>query len=459
MTPPGRRPTLADYQAAVARLDRCSEDPLLKRCRPECGADGLPGADGGTFGAVYRLHDPQDGRDWALKCFLRAEPGRERRYREIAACLAGDRGTWRTEVRHLANGLWVREQWWPVVVMEWVAGARLTDWIDVLLDERPERAGDELRRVAHRFAVAVHRMHRSGISHGDLQSGNVLVTSDTQVRFVDYDAMTVPAWTDRPREDGHPDFRLPREGERGPDGATELRHTASGSARAPFGDEAALAALHRDRFPSHVIHASLLMLSHDVSLWSRLHQPGADHLLVSRTDFRDPAGSRGWPVLLDHERREVRSAALRLRELLDTPADEQPDLEPRPEVASVPGVRTSMVWRSRTGVPASPRPFLDPGTLAAPGGAGRTAPPSREAPDVPETSGRPGPSDVLEPPVGGTDADAGAADGPPDDGPGSLPATFRRVPPLTRSVVTAGGVLLLVVLATVAFVVSLVVAR
>lgn len=480
--PPVGRPTLAEYQAAVARLDQCGDDPLLKRCRPELGADGLPGADGGSFGAVYRLHDPLYGQDWALKCFLRAEPDRDHRYRAIAACLAGAPGTWRTEVRYLAKGLWARERWWPVVLMEWVTGARLTDWIDALLDERPEQAGAELRRLAHRFAGAVHRMHRSGISHGDLQSGNVLVTSDTQVRFVDYDAMTVPAWSARPREDGHPDFRLPRETERGPDGATAMRHTASSSARAPFHDQAALVALHRDRFPSHVIHASLVMLSHDLSLWERLHQPGADHLLVSRTDFRDPAGSERWPVLLDHRRQEVRSTARRLRDLLDTPAGRQPDLEPQPEVTPATSVRTGMMWRSGTGAPASTLPFLDLGLLGeharagaagVPRSPGRPQPPGAPdpsgAPDhssvlgpsgvpdhsgVPDASGGPDPSGGLRPAGPAGDAAALAADGsvsgPPDDGSGHSPASFRPFLLPMWQVVTAGGVLL-VLLATVVF--------
>ncbi|MFF5006884.1 AarF/UbiB family protein [Streptomyces phaeochromogenes] len=373
------RPTLTDYQSAVARLDTCSQEPRLKRCAPKLGADGQPGVNGGSFGAVYRLDDPEDGRTWALKCFLRDEPDRARRYRSIANCLDQAKGSWRTEVHYVEKGLWVHERWWPVILMEWVAGARLPDWIDVLLDRRPGEAAEELRHLAHRFAAAVHQMHRSGISHGDLQSGNVLVAAENSIRFVDYDAMTVPNWSRPPlREDGHPDFRLPREGERGLDGATEVRHTApvagtsgttftsSTSTNVPLQEPDALVAIHRDRFPSHVIHSALVMLSHDTSLWSGLHRPGADHLLLSRKDFRDPSRSTSWRTLLGHRTPQVREAAARLRALLDCPVHLQPDLEPPSEVGRQQGVLERMAYRSTTGAPVGPRPFLDLGSFTRP---------------------------------------------------------------------------------------------
>ncbi|OIJ63204.1 protein kinase family protein [Streptomyces mangrovisoli] len=371
LTPGGQRPNLSDYQSAVARLQQCSEEPRLKRCVPRLGADGQPGADGGSFGAVYRLDDPEDGRSWALKCFLREEPGRGRRYRRISECLGGARGTWQTEVHYMDNGLWVHQRWWPVVLMEWVPGARLTDWIDALLEQRPGRAGNELRRLTHSFASEVHQMHRSGISHGDLQSGNVLVTPGCAVRFVDYDAMTVPGWTAPPRrEDGHPDFRLPREGERGPDGATEIVHTAaatgtggtvfaaSTSTGMPLQEPDALTAIHRDRFPSHVIHTALVILSHDASLWTRLHRPGADHLLLSRKDFRDPAQSRNWGVLLHHETPQVRRAAEKLRAMLDCPVHLQADLVPQPEAEPGEDVLRPLVSNPLAGHDLG-RPLLD----------------------------------------------------------------------------------------------------
>ncbi|MFJ3670233.1 AarF/UbiB family protein [Streptomyces sp. NPDC090106] len=436
------RPSLGDYQTAVAHLDKYSAEPRLKRCTPKLGGDGQPGANGGSFGAVYRLDDPEDGRIWALKCFLRDEPDRARRYRSIAVCLEQAKGSWRTEVHYVEEGLWVHEHWWPVVLMEWVAGARLTDWIDVLLDKRPGEAAEELRRLAHRFAAAVHQMHRSGISHGDLQSGNVLVAAENSIRFVDYDAMTVPDWSRPPlREDGHPDFRLPREGERGPDGATEVRHTApaagtsgttfasSTSTNVPLQEPDALVAIHRDRFPSHVIHSALVMLSHDTSLWAGLHRAGADHLLLSRKDFRDPSRSTSWRTLLGHRTPEVRQAAARLRALLDCPVHLQPDLEPPSEVGRQQGVLERMAFRSTTGTPVGPRPFLDLGSFARP----LEGPSSRR--DGPARPVRPLSADITPP----------SPERPSPDEPGTmdlglaadLPVAPLPVPPLGQAVLSS----------------------
>ncbi len=482
LTSPGQRPALGDYQAAVSRLEQCSEDPLLKRCRPRLGADGQPGADGGTFGAVYRLDDPRDGDSWALKCFLRDEPHRERRYREIAKSLEGAQGSWAADVRYLERGLWVRGQWWPVVLMEWVPGLRLTDWIDRLLARRKDTAPAELRRLAHRFAGAVYQMHRSVISHGDLQSGNVLVTAGTEVRFVDYDAMTAPGWPAPPRrEDGHPDFRLPREGERGPDGATELLHTAAavGTAGAlftaststgiPLQETDALTAMHRDRFPSHVIHASLVMLSHDVSLWEQLHRPGSDHLLLSRRDFRDPVRSRAWRELLRHAAPGVRETATELLGLLDCRVDLQPDLEPRPEVRSGADILGGMARRLPSEpAPPSRRPFLDMNAFEVPGGRSVPFPPTAtERADVREPAGRDEPVGVrppagrgdpaaVRPPAGrGEPAAAGRRPAPDfvpaPPRPGPVPpvrGAVRPAPSRTAGLVLVGalGVLLLALL-------------
>ncbi|MET7455814.1 hypothetical protein ABZT03_28770 [Streptomyces sp. NPDC005574] len=405
-TPSGSWPTLVDFQSAVARLEQCGEEPRLKRCRPRLDADGQPGADCGSFGAVYRLEDPQDGRLWALKCFTRDEPHRKDRYREIANCLRGARGSWRTEVHYLHNGLWVQARWWPVVLMEWAPGKRLTEWVDQLLDQRRRDTADELRRLAYRFASAVYQMHRSGISHGDLQSGNILVTAETEVRFVDYDAMTVPTWSLPPRrEDGHPDFRLPREGERGPDGATQIRHTEvavgtvftpSTANGIPIQEPDALVAMHRDRFPSHVIYSTLVMLSHDLSLWKTLHQPGSDHLLLSRKDFRDPAQSAAWRTLLNHNVDEVRGMARRLLALLQCPVDLQPDLEPQPEVASQADVLRPMAYRPTTGPRPATRPFLDLGIFPAPDEPQDPRPVPAAKPTVAPTA-KPGPVPAAKP--------------------------------------------------------------
>ncbi|MFJ5776394.1 hypothetical protein [Streptomyces sp. NPDC093094] len=438
-TPSGQRPTPSDYQSAVACLEQRSKDPLLKRCRPRLGSDGQPGSDGGSFGTVYPLEDPESGRLWALKCFNRDEPHREKRYREIANCLHGARGSWHVEVRYLHEGLWVQERWWPVVLMEWVPGKRLTDWIDQLLDRRQQDAAGELRRLAHRFASAVYQMHRSGISHGDLQSGNVLVTASTSVRFVDYDAMTVPAWSLPPRrEDGHPDFRLPREGERGPDGATQVHHTditggtvftSSTSNGIPIQEPDALVAMHRDRFPSHVIHTALVMLSHDLSLWEALHQHGSDHLLLSRKDFRDPVQSRNWQALLDHGTDEVRVRARQLLALLHCPADLQPDLEPQPEVTSSVNLLELMAYRPTTGPRSGPRPFLDIGIFPAPDGPKGPGPgPAAEPSAVPAGEPAVAPASERDPARAAKPPVAPTAEPDPGRGtePAAVPLTERR---------------------------------
>ncbi|MEU9286663.1 hypothetical protein AB0D57_18570 [Streptomyces sp. NPDC048275] len=337
LTPGGQRPTLSDYQNTVGQLHRFAQDPRLTRATPRRGADGQPGANGGSFGAVYRLDDPDDNRSWALKCFLRDEPDRRHRYEQISACLSSVRAPWHAEVHYLERGLYVGGNWWPVVLMEWIPGQRITGWIDRLIDENPADLASQFTRAARKFAAAVYQMHRCGISHGDLQSGNVLVLPNGAIRFVDYDAMTVPTYSCLPRrEDGHPDFRLPRRDEWGVDDGTSTHIRGSAVHISTFITDSTTmsvnlppqdgtAAMHRDRFPSQVIHSALVMLSEAPELWTELHRPGADHLLLSRRDFRNPVASERWERLLKHPRPRVRDTANRLHGMLGSMADALPD--------------------------------------------------------------------------------------------------------------------------------------
>ncbi|MFE3323351.1 hypothetical protein [Streptomyces sp. NPDC059176] len=376
LTPGAPRPTLSSYQNTVAKLAMFAEDPRLKRAVPRLGADGQPGADGGSFGAVYRLEDPEDGRDWALKCFLRDEPDRRTRYQRVSDCLASVHDSWRAEVHYVDRGLFVAGTWWPVLLMEWIDGQRLTRWIDELFHDDPPDLKPRFKRAAREFTDAVYAMHRRGIGHGDLQSGNVLVVPDGAFRFVDYDAMTVPDFQDVPRhEDGHPDFRLPREDEQGAGDGTStvdrlslvrtgtfIADSSPAGAGLPSPDGAA--AMHRDRFPSHVIHSALVMLGEAPELWAELHRPGGDHLLLSRTDLRNPNESQRWKRLLGHPNDRVRGTAQRLCGMLGSPAAALPDLEPLAEVADPQPFLTAMGWRLATEQATHQRPFLDLDALA-----------------------------------------------------------------------------------------------
>ena len=75
----------------------------------------------------------------------------------------------------------------PALVMDWVEAPTLKRYIGAHLDDR-----QALDRLAESFLVMVKDLHNAGISHGDLQHGNILVQPGGGLTLVDYDSMYVP---------------------------------------------------------------------------------------------------------------------------------------------------------------------------------------------------------------------------------------------------------------------------
>jgi len=79
---------------------------------------------------------------------------------------------------------------YPIIGMEWIDGQTLTDFINENINDRIN-----LLDVAEKFKSMVSELHRMGISHGDLQDGNVMICRKNQtikIKLVDYDSLFVP---------------------------------------------------------------------------------------------------------------------------------------------------------------------------------------------------------------------------------------------------------------------------
>lgn len=287
------------YMEALQDPATAFADPDLAAAQAVLTPLGLPRPVSGNFASVFRL-DAADGRAWAVRCFTRAFDDMSRRYTAIDEHLAKMAGasTWRVGFEYQERGVQVEGEWYPIVKMDWASGQPLLTYIEQHLWDGPA-----LAYLAMRFATLVDELRRSGVAHGDLQHGNVLVAPGGDLRLVDYDGMFVPRLAGLPgNELGHRNYQHP--------------------SRQPgeFG-------LHLDNFASWVIYASLVGLSVDALLWGRLD--GGDECLLFRSnDFADPANSEalaafestGEPVLAD--------IAGRLRQFLRGSLAEVPPLSP-----------------------------------------------------------------------------------------------------------------------------------
>ena len=251
-------PTAGDYRDAIQNPQGCFADPELRAGQPVTDKLGLPRPISGNFATVFQLSAPGERR-YAVRCFVRYAEDQQLRYELIAAFLASVDSFWKVEFEFLSDGIRVGGKWFPVLKMEWVDGEPLDRYIASRLSD-----GQAVLALAARFGQAVADLHKRGAAHGDLQHGNLLVTTDGGLKLIDYDGMYVPALAGREgHELGHPNYQHPAR------------------SKADFGPSI-------DNFSAWVIYASLLALAIDPGLWDRVGG-GEEKLIFSRADFIDPA--------------------------------------------------------------------------------------------------------------------------------------------------------------------------
>src|SRR6516165_1227230 len=133
----------------------------------------------GGMGEVYRAHDPQLGRDVAIKVlpsFLSRDPDRLRRFEQEARAAAA--------LNH-PNILAVYQmgtyEGAPYLVSELLEGSTLRD--QLLRGPLPVRkAVDYAIQIAQGLAAA----HEKGIVHRDLKPENLFITKESRVKILDF---------------------------------------------------------------------------------------------------------------------------------------------------------------------------------------------------------------------------------------------------------------------------------
>jgi WD40 repeat protein len=123
----------------------------------------------GSFGVVWRAHDPELGRVVALKVPHPGQAGHDRFYREARAA-AQLRHPGIVAVHDVASVDGV-----PVIVSEFVDGPSLRDLM------RQRRLGPrEAAALVADVAAAVHYAHGAGLVHRDLKPGNILLAGNRE---------------------------------------------------------------------------------------------------------------------------------------------------------------------------------------------------------------------------------------------------------------------------------------
>ncbi|QHC15547.1 hypothetical protein GR131_08915 [Streptomyces sp. GF20] len=300
-----KMPTGSQYSTALQNTRLCFERADLKGAKPALNSIGLPKPISGSSATVFSLISADGLQRAAVKCFTRDVRGQERRYEKISEHLAlVDENSlsqpWKMDFEYIPEGILVEGSLYPILRMRWVDGIQLSHWLDTHYEDQ-----EAVAEVARNFAETVHDLYRINIAHGDLQHGNLLVAPDRTIRLVDYDGLFVPSLAGyRGTEIGHRNYQSPR-------------RTLD-----DFG-------LNVDNFSAWVIYATLSAVAADPALWSQMHDPDGDYLLLAEDDFSDTTGSARFPGLLRHSNPVVRNSMERLACLCEKRFDEVPRLDPK----------------------------------------------------------------------------------------------------------------------------------
>jgi hypothetical protein len=286
-------PQPSDYHEAIQAPGICFRDPELRSGRPTLERNGLPKVIAGNFASVYQI--ATSNSRFAVRCFLTYFEDQERRYEAISAELERLRLPFMVGFKFEHSGILVRGKWYPILRMDWVEGTGLSQYVESNLNN-PQR----LLQLARDFVECVELLEQNGLSHGDLQHGNILIQNNGSVRLIDYDGMYVPAlkgW-----------------------GSHELGHA---SYQHPGRDPHQSFGPHGDRFSAWVLALSLIALCLEPTLWFDL-KAGGDRLLFAQRDLASPSTSPAFARLEASPFASVRSSAQQLRGLLAIPEDGAP---------------------------------------------------------------------------------------------------------------------------------------
>jgi hypothetical protein len=284
-------PQIIDYNEAVQHPETAFIDPELRQARIKENALGLPMVLSGGFALTYMLLGIS--RRVAVRCFHRQIPAVEQKYAAISRTLRSLNSPYFVDFEFLGQGIRVRRQVYPVVKMDWAEGDILGLWLD-----RNHANPAELSRARGEFAALAQYLEEQGISHGDIQNGNLIV-SPRGIKLVDYDGVYVPGMAaGEGSECGHKHFQHPER---------NTRHHGPGL----------------DRFSFIALDLSLAALIEDPSLFRR-YREGGETILFRASDFADPEHSEVFRILAGMP--GLGNAAQRFAEICRAPIDAVPTL-------------------------------------------------------------------------------------------------------------------------------------
>lgn len=230
-----------------------------------------------------------NGEKWAFRCWHIPVKDSKDRYSYISRAIKNSNLPFFCSFDYEGNGLLVNGNVLPITKMKWIEGMNLKKYICTHCQER-----EKIIELAKSFLDMVINLHSYKIAHGDLQHGNIIVSTTGELYLVDYDSMYVPQM-----------------GESFPDiitGLIDYQH--------PRRCKNLYSSEKLDYFSELIIYISLLGIAECPEFVYKYNIENSESLLFTAKDFEDLVTSRIFRELKDLNNSRIDKCLLILQEYL-----------------------------------------------------------------------------------------------------------------------------------------------
>ena len=238
--------------------------------------DGIVGPEcySGGFCLVFPVTNGSE--KYAFRVWHTEIDGIKDRLAKIASYLNGHKSPYFVDFDFVSKGLRVptedSSQDIEAIKMRWVKGKNLSEYIEFVINESGLPEGEikqRLSSLADKFFRMTQDLHNMGISHGDLQHGNIMVDDNQNMILVDYDSVFVPSFSGEMQVTS---------------GMAAYQHPARKNGLG-------VASANDDYFSERIIYLSLLALAEEPSIWESLKDSEGEKdehsLLLTEKDLED----------------------------------------------------------------------------------------------------------------------------------------------------------------------------
>ena len=198
-------PLIPDIRISVQNQSQLILDPVVKNGQFQRSRNGQLLMYAGGFTAVFPVII--NGEKWAFRCWHVPITDASKRLKLVSEFILKNTPSYLVSLEYTPRGIIVKGEIFPTTRMKWIEGKTIKKYLCENVGKKESLLG-----LASTFLSLIEDMHRLGISHGDLQHGNILVTEKEDMFLVDYDSMYVPTMGNEYKDEivGNEDYQNPR---------------------------------------------------------------------------------------------------------------------------------------------------------------------------------------------------------------------------------------------------------